>query len=120
MVKLRNLYLLISVFLASCSGSVGSLTLRNEATEVIARAEIAIGEQKLQFENLISGSSSMARFKIRSDDHFRIHVMFASGRILEKEDGYVTNGADLSFEMVVTNQDVELRNVSVSGVYDKR
>lgn len=96
------------------------LTLKNEASEAVARADILLGEQKLHFENLIPGSTSMAQFKIRSDDHFRIQVRFASGRILEKQDGYVTNGADLSFEMVVTDQDVELRDVTVSGGYAKR
>lgn len=102
------------LFLISCTSNNGSFWLINKAKEPIARASVAICGQTIQLKDIEPNKSAAGSYTVKSDSHYVIQVEFQSGKKLQKETGYVTNGVDFKHEITVTDSDIEITGSNVN------
>ena len=94
--------LLLSVCAAVwLSDNRGEVNITNNSAERINHIEIEVCNQQFKLENIGIGESKLIRYEVKSDSHYRINVEFASGKKLEEEIGYITNGIDFKDLIVV-------------------
>jgi hypothetical protein len=98
--------------MASCGTNKGTFLLVNKADEPIARASVMVCGQTIKLNDIQPTQSAQGFYKVKSDSHFNITVEFQSGKKLQKEIGYVTNGFDFHDELVVTNTDIEITSIN--------
>lgn len=103
------------LFLISCTNSKGSFSLVNKTDEPIARASVTICGQTIQLRDIQPNSNAVGSYEVKFDSHYTIQVEFQSGKTLQKEMGYVTNGADFQHEIVVADSDIEITDTKVSS-----
>ena len=97
----------------SCGSTVGRFTVSNESSEQLARVSVTVCEQTIDIRDIQPGASVKAQYRVTSDSHFLIVVVFKSGKTLRREDGYVTNGVEYNHDIVVTNSDIKLRVLTI-------
>jgi transcription elongation factor Elf1 len=102
------------LFLISCTNSKGSFSLVNKTKEPIARASVAICGQTIELKDIQPNTSAVGSYEVKFDSHYTIQVEFQSGKTLQKEMGYVTNGVDFQHEIVVADSDIEITDTKVS------
>jgi len=96
--------------MASCGTNKGSVLLVNQAKEPIVRVLVMVCGQTLELKDIQPSKSARGSYTVKSDGHYDIRVEFQSGKKLQKEMGYVTNGFDFQHKFVVTDNDIEMRN----------
>lgn len=101
--------LLFCTVLVSCNENKGNFILRNNSSESIAEAKVKICGQELRLENVKPKEQKKMDYKVTSDSHFDISITFSSGKKIEKQDGYVTNGMNFKHEILVSDSDVSLK-----------
>ena len=99
---------IVALLLTSCTPNKGSFSLINNANEPIARASVTICSQTIEFKGIQPNKSAAGSYEVRSDSHYEIRIEFQSGKKLQKETGYVTNGMDFQHEISVTNSDIAI------------
>ncbi len=106
----------VMVILSHCSylNSSGKITVINKSDEVVTYVKIEICRQVMQFKMLQINSSTESVFKINGDSHYSVIIEFASGRQLEKEMGYVTNGICVEDIIIITNDTIFLDRNAVN------
>ncbi len=109
-VALNAVFLMFVMF--SCGTHKGSFLLINRADEPIARASVIVCGQTIKLNDIQPTQSAQGFYKVRSDSHFNIVVEFQSGKKLQRETGYVTNGLDFQHEMVVTDTDITVTSIN--------
>ncbi len=86
------------------SPNVGVLLLSNESSEHIHSAKISVCGQDYTFQEIPQGEYIAVRYDVTTDSHFNIKVLLQSGRIVENEIGYITNGVDF-FDIIKIKND---------------
>jgi hypothetical protein len=94
--------------LLSCGTNKGSFTLVNKSKESISSASISICGQTQQFMNIRPNDKISAFYRIKSDSHYAVQVEFQSGKKLQSELGYVTNGLDFKDEITVKDSTITI------------
>lgn len=97
-----------ALFLISCTTNKGSFSLVNKTKEPIARASVAICGQTIELKDIQPNKSAAGSYEVKFDSHYTIQVEFQSGKKLQKETGYVTNGMDFQHEITITDSDIEI------------
>ena len=97
-----------ALFLTSCAPNKGSFSLINKASESIASASVGICGQTIVFNGIQPNKSATGSYDIRSDSHYVIQIEFQSGKRINRETGYVTNGMDFQHEIAVTDSGIEI------------
>ena len=103
------------LFLIACTNSKGSFSLVNKTKEPIARASVTICGQTIELKDIQPNASTVGSYEVKFDSHYTIQVEFQSGKTLQKETGYVTNGVDFTHEIVVADSDIEITDTKVSS-----
>jgi len=91
------------LFLIAYTNSKGSFSLVNKTKEPIARASVTICGQTIELKDIQPNTSAVGSYE------------FLSGKTLQKETGYVTNGVDFQHEIVVADSDIEITDTKVSS-----
>ena len=97
-----------TLVMISCGTNRGDFRLVNKANELIARVLVTVCGQTIELKDIQPAQSVPGSYTVKSDSHFDIRVEFQSGKKLQKEMGYVTNGMDFHHEFVVTDTDIEI------------
>jgi hypothetical protein len=97
-----------TLLLSSCSSNNGNFSLANNTHEPIARATVAICGQAIELKDIQPNNSAIGSYKVRSDSHYVIQIEFQSGKKLQKQTGYVTNGMDFDHKIVVSESDIAI------------
>ncbi len=105
--------LLSILFATSCTSNTGDFALVNKANETIARASVEISGQKFEFMDVEPNETVLSSYEVRFDSHYTIEIEFQTGRLLQKETGYVTSGMDFQHEITVTSSNIELTDIKV-------
>lgn len=100
--------------MVSFGANKGFVLLVNMAKEPIVRALVTVCAQTIELKNIQPTESALGSYKVKSDSHYDIRVEFQSGKKLQKEMGYVTNGFDFQHEFVMTDSDIEMRDSKVT------
>lgn len=100
---------------ASCTANTGNFSLVNKAKEPIAHASVTVCGQTIEMKGIQPTKSAQGSYKVKSDSHYDVKVEFQSGKKLQKEVGYVTNGLDFQHEITVTDTDIEITDNKVKG-----
>ena len=100
---------LVVCFMTSCRANQGSFMLVNEATESIAHAAVTVCGQTIELNDIQPSKSARGSYVVKSDSGYHIKIEFKSGKNLQKEIGYVTNGLDFQDVIAVTDKDIEMR-----------
>ena len=112
--RFKALLLSVAFLAAGCtSKDEGKFNVVNKATEPIDQLEISICGQTSKFSNLKPGDVVSGSYGVKADSHFTIVGQFKSGKKINKEDGYVTNGFDYSHEIEVGESDVAVKGAQV-------
>lgn len=85
---------------------VGVVLLSNESSETIASVQVSVCGQMFSFPDVSEGKYVLARYDVASDSHYEIKVSFRSGRTVEGEVGYVTNGNDFFDVIEITDNKI--------------
>ena len=85
---------------------VGVVLLSNESSETIASVQVSVCGQLFSFPDVSEGKYVHARYDVASDSHYEIKVSFRSGRTLEGDIGYVTNGNDFFDVIEITDNKI--------------
>lgn len=104
---------LASLVMAACDSNKGSFLLRNNSKYSIARVQVLVCGQMIELKEIQVGKSRTGVYKVRSDSHYDVRVEFDSGKKLQKEVGYVTNGFDFNHEITITDTDIEIFDAKV-------
>ena len=96
------------LFLTSCSSNKGSFSLVNKTYEPIALATVVICGQTIEFKGIQPNKNATGSYRVTSDSHYAIQIEFQSGRKLQRETGYVTNGMDFEHVIAVTAADIAI------------
>lgn len=83
---------------------IGVVLLSNESSETIASVQVSVCGQTFRFSDVVKGRFAFARYDVASDSHYEVKVAFRSGRAMESEIGYVTNGGDF-FDVIEITDD---------------
>lgn len=105
-------YAIFSILIASCVAHKGDFLLINKTKEPISRGLVTVCGQTVELSNIQPGNSASGVYVVTSDSHYDISIEFQSGKKFRKELGYVTNGLDFHHEIVVTDADIELKNLN--------
>jgi len=95
--------------LSSYTVNTGRFLLVNNAAEPIGHASVSICGQTIQFRDIEPNKSAHGSYRVTSDSHYTIRLKFKSGRTLQKEAGYVTNGMNFNDQIIITDTDIELK-----------
>lgn len=104
----------VALLVSSCTTGKGNFSLVNKAKEPIARASVVICGQSIELKDIQPGKSASGSYDVKSDSHYAIKVEFQSGKKLQKEAGYVTNGMDFQHEITVSDSDIEITDSKVA------
>jgi len=85
---------------------VGVVLLSNESSEMITSVQVSVCGQPFSFSDVSEGKHVLARYDVASDSHYEIKVSFRSGRTVEGEIGYVTNGNDFFDVIEITDNEI--------------
>jgi len=99
---------LLVFVMVSCIANKGVFVLVNKAKEPITRVLVTVCGQTIEMKDIQPTKSALGSYKVTSDSHYNIRVEFQSGKKLQKEMGYVTNGVDFHHEIVVIDTDINL------------
>jgi len=94
-------YSSIIIILVVCETScmprknIGEFVLINNSNDSITEAKIDICKQVIKIKNMKQNEKFTGTFKIITDSHYKVVIVFASGKVLTEELGYVTHGFDL-------------------------
>jgi hypothetical protein len=102
------------LILVSCMTNKGNFLLVNKAKEPIARALVTVCGQTIEFKAIQPSKSASGSYEVKSDSHYDVRAEFESGRKLQKEIGYVTNGLDFQHEIVITDTDIEIIDIKTN------
>jgi len=105
--------LLGTMFLFSCGHSRGSIVLINKTDETIVSALITIGEQQIALENIMPETSKTQSYEIRVDGHLNLRVEFISGKVIQKNIGYITNDVEFRHEITVSKSGIEVTDLEI-------
>jgi hypothetical protein len=110
MIKAWRLIVVLSgmLMLTACTREKSRYTVINESREDLHRVTVTVSGQSTEFAGLRRGDRRMAAYKTRGDGSFAVRVEYSSGRILEKVDGYVTNGIALDHAIAIGDSDVSV------------
>jgi len=111
--KLSAIIMLSAFILVSCSYNRGALVLTNETLHFIAIATIRISGQIIELHNIAPSSEVSAMFAIKADSELDVSICFADGLQLHKIDGYVTNGSDSYYRIVVADTGIDIKFVGL-------
>lgn len=106
---------LVCLVMVACDSYKGSFLLRNNSKESIARVQVLVCGQTIELKEIQPGKSRTGVYKVRSDSHYDVRVEFDSGRKLQKEVGYVTNGFDFHHEIAISDTDIEISDAKASS-----
>lgn len=98
--------------ITACVTNNGSFLLINMAKEPIVRTLVTICGQTIELRNIQPQKSALSFYQVKSDSHYNVNIEFQSGRHLQKEGGYVTNGIDFRHKIIVTDTDIEIINTN--------
>ena len=90
----------------------GAVQIINKSSEKIISGQISICQQQFFLSEISPNESKIFAYKVRSDSHYAVSVKFKSGRTLNKEIGYVTNGMNVEDDLIVSDSDIVLKNKS--------
>lgn len=99
---------LVLLALAACTTNDGTILLVNKAKEPISRVLVTVCGQTIEVKNIQPTESAQGSYIVKSDSQYDITVEFQSGKRLQKEVGYVTNGIDFHDEITITDTDIEI------------
>ncbi|SKA94806.1 hypothetical protein SAMN02745704_02619 [Paucidesulfovibrio gracilis DSM 16080] len=85
---------------------VGVVLLSNESSETIASIQVSVCGQLFNFPDVSEQKYVLARYGVTSDSHYEIKARFLSGRTVEGEIGYVTNGNDFFDVIEITDNKI--------------
>ena len=94
------------IFAISCREYKSTVTVTNRADEAIRVCSITLGSQSSKIRDIGPNEKRQLSFKVQSDDHYVISVTMQSGRRIEKEMGYVTNGMDFFDSFIIQDSDI--------------
>jgi hypothetical protein len=77
------------------------------------QALVTICGQTIELKGLEPGASTTGQYRVTSDSHFSIDIIFKSGKKLHKDDGYVTNGVEYKHQIVVTESGITLTPLTI-------
>ena len=97
---------IITALFVGCTPNRGSFSLINKAGEPITYASVTICGQKIELTDLLPNEIASGAYEVTSDSHYSIAVQFQSGKALQQEIGYVTNGMDFHHEITITNSTI--------------
>ncbi len=103
------IFLAASYFVPVALSNDGEVEIINSASEPVRNGEIEVCDQRFKVGAIERGKSRTITYKVRSDSHYKIKMEFSSRRKLEKELGYVTNGRDFRDILVLSDDDVTLK-----------
>jgi len=103
------------IVMFSCAVHRGNFLVINKAKEPIARASVTVCGQTIEMKDIQPTKSAQGSYKVKSDSHFTVIVEFESGKKLQKEVGYVTNGLDFQHEIIITDADIEIADKKTKG-----
>ena len=117
--KLLIYYILFSLFfychLSSCVAikHYGNLILINNTNIVITDALIEVCNQRVEFKDVKPRERREWNFNITYDSHYKITIVFETGKKIIKELGYVTQGFDFQHILAVTEVDILIESSKV-------
>lgn len=97
------------LIVTSCGTNNGDFLLINEAKEPIVHAMVTVCGQTIELNDIQPSKSRRGSYLVKADSAYQVKIEFKSGKKLQKEIGYVTNGLDFQDEIVVTDTDIEVR-----------
>jgi hypothetical protein len=106
-VSIRSLLFLGILIVTGCSNHRGGFELINNSGQAIAKAEITVCKQKIEFRGVPMGQRTQGHYQIRGDSHYDLKITFESGRKMEGNLGYVTSGVDVFDEFIVTDLEIQ-------------
>jgi len=97
------------LFIISCETNKGNFLLINNSNDAISTASVKVCGQSIEFSNIPHLKSVVGSYMVKSDSHFDIVVKFNNGKEIHKQIGYVTNGVNFRYEIIVTETDIKLQ-----------
>jgi hypothetical protein len=99
------------LLVVSCRRNSGTMSLRNEAPEPIARATLITSwGERVEAANVGLLETATLSYRVREEGDVWVEVVFPSGKRLESDKFYVTSGMDFQDEVVVTASEIRLRH----------
>jgi len=108
----------VLMLVTACSAGNSTFSLINRADEPIVHARVTIAGQTFDIECIQPGGSISRDFGVKSDDHYVVEVNFLSGRTLQREVGYVTNGINFHHYIVVTTSNIQITSSAEGSLWD--
>jgi hypothetical protein len=104
--------LAMTLMLSSCLGKShsGKVTVINKSSDTIANLEIKVPGKSMTFHNITPSAQVSDEYEVKSDGSFEITGTFQSGKKIQKNDGYITNGMDFDHEIVIGDSDISLQS----------
>lgn len=94
--------------------NTGQVALENQTSEPIGFATVSVCGQRLEFSDVESGKIEAAAFSVGADSHYDVVVVFRSGRRIVSSVGYVTSGIDYRDTLIVRDNEIVLKSVTIS------
>lgn len=100
-----------ALLLTSCTANNGKFALINKTNESISHASVFVCGQAIKFDEIQPNRNVTGSYEIKSDSHYLVRIEFQSGKKLQNEIGYVTNGMDFQHEISVTDTDISIADI---------
>ncbi len=112
---MRYVILIVAIFfLVACENNKGQFLLLNKSSQTISKANLFVGKQSFEFQNIVAGDKSLGCYEVSSDTHYKINITFESGKNIQKNVGYITHGFDYSHRITITDNDIELSDTKIN------
>lgn len=105
---------LAALVLVECSNHKGHFRLLNKASEPLQHVNVNVCGQSISADNVLPLGEMVGDFVVKSDSHYSVQIEFKSGKKLQKDIGYITNGVDFNHEITVTDGDLSISNTKIN------
>ena len=68
---------------------------------------------RIEVRNIEPGAEYKGVYNVKSDSHYDVTILFASGEKLEKKLGYVTHGFNYQHTLTITDKDITINDVKI-------
>ncbi len=93
--------------------NTGQFILINDSNELISHATVEVCDQLIEVESIKFHEEFNGTFKVKGDSHYKVAVVFASGKEIKDELGYVTHGFDFRHTITVTGSKISISDTKI-------
>ncbi len=91
--------------------STAKLMVTNKSTQEVLALKVSLKHIDVLKENLQIDQSVEFKFKIKTDDHYNVTILFKNGTKINKSIGYLTRGVDSSDKIIILDSDIEMTSL---------